>query len=345
MTELNFKAIKTAGLDRAAWLKERKNGIGGSDVAAALGISPWKTPLQLFEEKTGKAEPAPAGEAAYWGTTLEEVVAKEFSKRTGMKVQRVNFTLCRGQGLWMRANLDRAIVRPSISGIVKTLSDEDAAASGRLISTDAILECKTASVYLSDQWGDSQLDEIRSGDVKSEHKIPLFYETQVQWYLAVTGCAVAYVAVLLGGQDFRVYEVRRNEAVIKAITEKCEAFWSENVLKGVPPAAVDSADIKRLYEKDDGELREATNAEAADIGELRTLKERIKKLKDEEAAVAERVILAVAEKAGLTIGGEKAVTYKAVTSTRFDSRTFKKDCPKEYAEYSTTSTTRTLRLA
>lgn len=338
-------AIKTADMSRDDWLEERTKGIGGSDVATVLGLNPYKTPLELWEEKTGKTKGKTAGEAAYWGTQLEDLVAKEFSKRTGMKVQRVNFMLTAGEDGWMRGNIDRAIVNTDIAGRVSVLKPEKAAECGRLLTTDVGLECKTANQFMADQWGDSQEQEILAGQVVTDHKIPLYYETQIQWYMAVTGLSKFYVAVLIGGNDFRMYEVPRDEDVIQALVSQCEAFWKNNVLADVPPAPVNVEDIKKLYRKDNGEMTEATNEEAADIGELRTLKERIKELQEQEKAVASRVIMAIGEKAGLLIGGAKAVTYKAMNSTRFSSTDFKKEHPDLYKDYAKTTSTRVLRLA
>ena len=180
-------AIKTAEMERDAWLQERTKGIGGSDVATVLGLNPYKTPLSLWEEKTGKTKGSQAGEAAYWGTTLEDVVAKEFSKRTGMKIQRVNFLLSTGEGGWMRGNIDRAIVNEQIAKTVRVHKPEKAAETGLMLSTDVGLECKTANAFMADKWGPSQEAEIVSGNVVTEHQIPLYDETQIQWYMAVTG--------------------------------------------------------------------------------------------------------------------------------------------------------------
>lgn len=338
-------AIKTAEMERDAWLQERSKGIGGSDVATVLGLNPYKTPLSLWEEKTGKTKGSPAGEAAYWGTTLEDVVAKEFSKRTGMKIQRVNFLLSTGEDGWMRGNIDRAIVNEQIAKTVRVNKPAKAAETGLMLSTDVGLECKTANAFMADKWGPSQEDEIVSGKVVTDHQIPLYYETQIQWYMAVTGIKKFYVAVLIGGQDFRMYEVQRDEDVIKAIVEKCRAFWFEKVLADVAPDPINVDDIKKLYAKDSGEMTEATNEEATDIGELRNLKEQIKSLKEQEEAVASRLIMAIGEKTGLTLGGKKAVTYKAMNTTRFSSTDFKKEHPDLYQDYAKTTSTRVLRLA
>lgn len=338
-------AIKTAEMARDDWLQERSKGIGGSDVATVLGLNPYKTPLSLWEEKTGKTKGSPAGEAAYWGTTLEDVVAKEFSKRTGMKIQRVNFLLSTGENGWMRGNIDRAIVNDQIAKTVRVNKPEKAAETGLMLSTDVGLECKTANAFMADKWGPSQEAEIVSGKVVTEHQIPLYYETQIQWYMAVTGIKKFYVAVLIGGQDFRMYEVQRDEDVINAIVEQCRVFWFEKVLADVAPDPINVDDIKKMYSRDNGEMTEATNEQAIDIGELRNLKEQIKALKEQEEAVASRLIMAIGEKTGLMLGGKKAVTYKAMSTTRFSSTDFKKSHPDLYQTFAKTTSTRVLRLA
>ena len=81
----------TLHMDRKAWLEARKQGLGGSDVATIAGLSKWKSQVQVFLEKTQAIEQEDVqSEAAYFGNVLEEVVAQEFAKRTGLKVQRRN---------------------------------------------------------------------------------------------------------------------------------------------------------------------------------------------------------------------------------------------------------------
>lgn len=344
--------------DRENWLRERKKGIGGSDVAAVLGLSPWRTPLDVFNDKTAETvDEKPQSEAAHFGTILEDVVADEFARRTGFKVVRFNKTLTQNPGChvggvgWARANLDRVIVNPAIAKTVRFTSEASHALQakcftrGLWLTTDAILECKTASAYTSDQWGPSQEAEIVAGEVVTEHKIPIYYETQVQWYLGLTGAKVCYVAVLIGGNDFRIYAVKPDKELFEAIAAKCWAFWSGHVLTGEPPAATNVEDVRKLFAKDSGEMVEATNEVATTIGELRTVKARIKELKDEQEALEQSLIVALGERTGFLIGGEKAVTYKTQTTNRFDTTAFKKADPATYAAYVKTNTTRVLRVS
>lgn len=85
--------VSTKQMTRNQWLHWRRKGIGGSDASAIAGINPWKSPMAVWLDKTGQIEPEEAGEAAYWGNVLENVVADEFKERTGFYLQRRNAIL------------------------------------------------------------------------------------------------------------------------------------------------------------------------------------------------------------------------------------------------------------
>lgn len=299
--------------NRAEWLEGRKKGMGGSDVAACLGLSPWHTPIELWQEKRGEAAPQEETEAMHFGSKLEQIVADEFAERTGMPVRPYPFTLCDGDGDWMRANLDRII------------GTED--------KIEAILECKTANAYSAALWGDSQLEELQAGKVVTEHRIPLHYETQVQWYLMLAQVEICYVAVLIGGNDFRVYEVHRNDEAIQAIKEKVSAFWHEYVLGGKQPEPVDIDDIRHLYKREEGPMVEASEDAATLIGEYRNLKGQAELIKKQMDAVATKLGEAIGANEGLLLGGKKAVTFKAQSRATFDSKKLKADDPELWIKY------------
>jgi len=104
--------VATKDMPRETWLEYRKQGIGGSDVAAIAGLNPWRSPMAVWLEKTGQIEPQKENEAMYWGAALEDIVAQEFSKRTGLKVHRKNFMLQHPEYPFMLANIDREILDP-----------------------------------------------------------------------------------------------------------------------------------------------------------------------------------------------------------------------------------------
>ena len=323
----NFIALKSKS--KKQWLEIRQQGIGGSDIAAILGLNKYRTALDVYQDKLGIAEEIEENEAMHFGTILEDVVAQEFAERVGLRVQRVNATICTGKDFWMRANIDRAIVNPDIAGNVRIKEQKG---TNRILTTDAILECKTAGFRSAHLWGPSQELEIATGEVTSEHEIPVQYELQVQWYMAVTGVSKAYVAVLIAGQEFRCYEVDRNEALIAQMTQYAHKFWFENVCLKKAPEPTNSKDLKAACPIDNGNLAEASNETAVDIGEYRNLKGRIKEMEDELEVIAERIRMSIGGNEGLTLGGEKACTWKTSFRQSIDTKKLKSDFPEVWAK-------------
>ena len=136
-----LRLVSTKRMNREDWLKIRKQGIGASDAAAAVGISPYQSPLELWMIKTGRDGLLPAPDPddiqspLYWGTLLEPKVAEAYAKITGNKVRRVNAVLQHPDDdkPWMLANLDYAVVGND---------------------NVQILECKTTGQYGAKLWAD-----------------------------------------------------------------------------------------------------------------------------------------------------------------------------------------------
>ena len=190
--------------DHEKWLKTRGLGIGGSDAAVIMGLNSYKSPYQLWMEKTGQAE-APdlsGNQRIYWGVKNEPNVADWFMEDTGKKVKRLG-TLQSREYPFMLANVDRTI-----------------------IGENAGLEIKTAAVSQAKKW---------KGD-----EIPDAYYCQCLHYLAVTGADRWYIAVLIGGNDAIYKVVERNENDIKALIEAEADFW-HLVETNTPPPVDGSA--------------------------------------------------------------------------------------------------------
>lgn len=207
---------RTTDLTREEWLEIRRQGIGGSDLAAVLSLSDWNSPMSIYLDKIGELKEKPQSEYAYWGNTLENIVAQEFSKRTGLKVQRKNEMLRSKEHPFMMANIDRKIV-----------------------GCHEGLECKTTSEYKRSEW---------KGD-----NIPKQYILQCQHYMAVTGYNKWHIAVLIGGNTLEFKSIERDEDIIKMAIDKCEVFWNNFVSKRIPPA-IDGLKpttdvLKEVYEK------------------------------------------------------------------------------------------------
>lgn len=212
-------------MNRTDFLARRKAGIGGSDIAAIIGISPWRTPRDIYLDKKGLTEPEPETDAMYWGSTLEDIVAREYAKRSGRRIERCNQMFTHPEHPFLVGNVDR---------VVWSEDGKRPVVGGKLI-TDRILECKTASQYAAQDWGEPGTDEI-----------PEYYKAQVQWYMGITGARVCDVAVLIGNRDFRMYTVERDEAVISYLFQEGITFWREYIEKDVMPPARTLEDVESV---------------------------------------------------------------------------------------------------
>lgn len=215
-----LRLVETKDMPREDWLEVRKSGIGGSDAAAAVGLSPYQSMLELWLTKTGrdgnlpKPDPDDTTEPVYWGTILEPIVAASYTKQTGNRVRRVNAILQHPTIPFMLANVDREVV------------------GNREVQ---LLECKTAGEFGTRLWRDG---------------VPEYVQIQVQHQLAVTGRQAADVAVLLCGQKLDVHRIERDDALIARLIELEGVFWRYVETDTPPPAdGSESADraLRCLY--------------------------------------------------------------------------------------------------
>lgn len=278
--------------DMAEFLKRRQSIIGGSDIAGILGLSPWKTPLDVYLSKIEDPRPWEMSEPAYWGHTLEEVVAQEYAKRTGSKVQRINSLLTHPEKPFLGANLDRVILDQGTRARV---------VNGQLRGAAGVLECKTGSAYAAGEWGNEHDDDA----------IPTQYATQGMGYLAVTGLPWVDFACLIGGQRFVIKRLHRDEEVIQVILDRCEEFWFKHVVARVPPEPVNAKDAATLFAQDTGETLEADEDLLTAYNDALGLREQIKAMESELAEKTEFIKLSLRDASALTIGGKPVITFKA----------------------------------
>lgn len=278
------------------WLLDRRRGIGGSDVATILGLNKWKSPYQLWLEKTNQTElEYTESEPAYWGNVLEEVVAKEFQERTGKKVRRRNQVFEHKDYPYLRANIDRDVV-----------------------GENAILECKTAHYYLGKDWEGAE--------------IPLSYLCQVQHYMNVLNREYAYIAVLIGGQRFVWKKIERDQELIDMITSLIVTFWEENVLKGIEPAIDGSAAttefLKEHYsEEGSREIQLDDNFDTL-IESKNELKQTISELEKQVKMIENQIKSELGKNdAMIGISPRFVVSWKAQNRTSLDKKMLEKKYP------------------
>ncbi|MFW2101055.1 YqaJ viral recombinase family protein [Acinetobacter johnsonii] len=314
--------------NRDQFLAGRKKGIGGSDVAAILGFSPYKSPYQLWLDKTGRSERKESqNESAHFGNLLEDVVAKEFSRRAGVKVQRVTQQLFLEEHPWALGNIDRAVINPDIAGNVRF---KDGA-----LTTDRLLECKTASEYMSKLFGEEGSDQV-----------PDYYLTQCLWYLLITGCKVIDLAVLIGGNKFRMYRIERDEDLIQSIFNQVKAFWFNHVIADVPPDPTCFDDVLHRWSNHVvGKQVEADFEHIKLAEELITVQGRLKADKAREDEIKLKIVSTMQDAEMMISQGKSICTYKEQSSTRIDSTLLKKEEPDLFVKYSKTSSTRVFRIS
>ena len=186
---------------RASELPERGRGIGSSDIAAISGLNPWRKPIDVWLEKTGRAESGPATDAMQAGQRIEPVLAEWYADRVGLRRDqlRSSETLRDSDEAWILATPDR---------IVAT-------------EPENLLEIKVVGSRLVDHW--------REG-------IPDYVLAQVQWQMQVSGIPSADIAALLGGSELRILACPYFEELAQELVEMGRAFWFEQRPEG-PPAA------------------------------------------------------------------------------------------------------------
>lgn len=315
-----------APLKSEQWHAERRKGVGGSDVAAILGLSKFRTAYDVWLEKTGQAAPQEENEAMYWGTVLEDVVASEYSRRSGRKIQRVNKQLVHPSLPIARANIDRAVINPDIRGNVRWVD-------GRL-TTDRLLECKTANAFTAHKWGETGTDDI-----------PDDYVVQCQWYAGIARVETVDLAVLIGGSDFRLYTIAAVPALFDALLEAAARFW-KLVDNGTPPDPQTLEDAKRLWPQHIATKTEIVGVQTwRDCESLIDIKNQIKVLEEEKKQVELRIVSTFGDAERIDYDGDRLATWKTQEAARIDAKALRAEHPDIADKFTTTSSTRVLRLA
>lgn len=280
-----LRLVSTKDMERDDWLEIRRTGIGSSDAAAAIGLNPYQSQLELWMQKAGKGALLPAVAPSddtspmFWGTLLEPIVAAHYTRRTGKKVRKVNAVLQHPEHSWMLANVDREVV-----------GADDV----------QILECKTAGIHGARLWRDG---------------VPEYVQLQVMHQLAVTGHRAADVAVLIGGQELRIFRIERDETLMARLIALEKQFW-DMVQQGIAPAGdgSDSSDkaLRSLFPSDVGDQVDLSedqelNATFKELLQVRTDLDTVQK---HEARLRQRIQMHMGEASKALFGSGGSVTWK-----------------------------------
>lgn len=291
-------------------LQDRKKGIGGSDAAKVCGVIP--SPLEVYNDKLGLSDNNPENDYMYWGSKLEDDILEAYSEKTGLLVNQRDMIVCEKYP-WMIANID-----------------------GWIPEKNSVLECKTANAYSKDQWGEEGTD-----------RFPVQYLMQCAHYAIVTECNHVDLAVLIGGNDFRVYRYNRLQKLEEAIIEKEKEFWFNNILKKISPNPMTSAEVQKIYKiinTDDYIYAEAPIFDM--IKKVDSLRVSIKKLEDEKNNIEESLKLGIGEHAGyIDETGNRLVTWLPQSRSSVDITALKTASPDIYEQFLKNSTSRVFRVS
>ena len=281
---------------RADWLKLRQIGIGGSDVAALLGLSKWRTPLDVYNSKIEAPEESDNA-SMEWGRRLEPVIRQKYAEAVGMEVTVPAFMFQHPEHTFMIADVD---------GI---------RADGRIV------EIKTARTQKG--WGEEGTDEI-----------PDYYKTQVQHYMTVLGATSCDVAVLIGASDFRIYTVESDPELESLLIEAEADFWHNHVEPQLPPPPMTIEEMKIAFPTSKKAAVEATDEVMDAVEQLAIVTDQLKELKEKESQCKAVIQGAMGEADTLAHAGQIICTWKSSKPVaRFDSAALKAAMPDIYNKY------------
>ena len=285
------------------WHKLREKRIGGSDIGAIIGVNPYKSIIDVYIDKK-EGSTFKGNNATHWGHMLEGTVIKEFANRHGeLIVYQAPYSIVDN---FFIANLD---------GVLKDKETEDY----------GVLEIKTTSLWNKKDWED---------DV-----IPQYYYAQVQHYLMLTGYKFAYIAVLIGGQQYKEFKVERSEEDIELIRNKASEFYNQNILKLIPPMP-DGSDAymehlkKKALEIENNEVIELVGFEEK-VEMLKKVTKDKKELEKTEKLLKEEIMLEMIRKNTLKAVVEKS-KFNILSKKTLNKKKLGEEHPqllKEYEEY------------
>lgn len=318
-------------VNRDKWLAWRRQGIGASDVAGVVGLSPWSSPWSIWADKAGLMPDDDESEAMTAGRWLEAAIGPWFTHETGLHVAGGQ-----AQCVSPRSSHHRCTVDWFVFDSGQPLSDE----VDRLVATMA-----SGGMIPSKAVG---LSEIKvTGPGRRWDEIPAYYQTQGQWQMHVTGLDKVWFAVLMG-RRLDIHELARDQADIDYLVGEVDRFWHEHVVTGVPPEVDGSeATAKALAAMLPGDRKrsgvDADESQARTVELWKETKARIKELQGEERLYANRIKAGLGVDTDLWVDGELAVSWRRQATRRVDLKAFRARLPRTARRFTVETETRVLR--
>lgn len=315
---------------RTLWLAERRNGVGASDVAGILGLSPWSSPYSVWADKVFGLGDDRDTAAMSFGRRAEPMIAAWFHELTGLYVAGEQTRVHDVEHPWRFCTLD--------GKVYETPDNEDGeflAAVGAFVEDDALglLQIKTTSATPK-EWEDG---------------IPVMYQCQEQYEMAVTGAKRVYLAVLhlaFGRPDLKVYELARDQTDIDLIVKAVDTFWHDHVIPGVPPET-DAHQATTYATKhlpasvgDMTEVSDEVKRTLLDIADLKESRKGIDELLDQ---LENRVRSALGDCTEGYHGGHLVVSHREQSKRYIDETAFRGSMPATAAKFTAETRYRVLR--
>ena len=285
----------------------RSKYIGGSDIGAILGLSKFKTPMQVWMEKTGKPVGQMDSLPLRFGSFAEAFVANEYSKATGSELVHDESTYIHPKYSYMSAHIDRFVLGNSPP-----------------MPPNKILECKTANPFTRGAWGEPGTDQV-----------PMSYLCQCIWYMAITQIDHADLAVLFGNSEFAIYPIARDLELEDLVISKAEHFWQEHVLKDCPPPPLSEQDCQNLFAKADPTKSIEANPKIIElIRELGQLQNQSDTCEQRISTIKQHIMVHMQEAETLSCKGQVVATWRAPKpSSHLDTKRLSADHPDLVAQY------------
>ena len=286
--------------------EERRQYIGGSDIAAIMSQSRWKTPYRLWAEKTGKIEVPDLSNnpAVEMGTRLEQFVAELFAEKTEKQVRRQSKMYQHPKYPYLVAHVDRLIT-----------------------GSDELLECKTCSAYKLEEW---------------ENKIPKEYILQVIWYLGITGRKRGWIACLIGGQKFDYKVIDFDEELFNLMVEKAVKFW-DMVQTQTPPVILpeDGETLGEVFSEHSEDMIENNDINER-VAYVKELEMHVDEMKKEIEEIKTELKATIKDKMGIITDTYKVNWKNQKGAYTYDKEAMMTDGV--FEKYATQPTRRVLRI-
>ena len=301
-------------LNNQDFTRERTKYLGGSDIGAILGLSKYRSAVDVWMEKTGKTDFQKDSLPLRFGQFAEDFVAREYALATAYELAMHEVAIIHPQYAYMQGHIDRFVLEKNSP----LLADDGQIQAAR------ILECKTANPFAQSDWGEIGTDQV-----------PLAYLVQCAWYMMLSNIDQTDLAVLFGNADFRIYAIQRDAELEQMIFERAIDFWENHVFKDLPPKAVSELDYQQLFRQSSPSKTVEADSETAQlIQKLGNLNQHIEQYELEVSQMKQGIMARMQDAEVLTLQGKTLATWRAPKPTlRIDSKRLTEEHPDLVALY------------